>query len=115
MLLKHRLNTLRSNLKKYGIYNASISGMFRRHTYNAKVRGISFRLSRKQFAHFYQKLCYYCGYKIKLIGIDRVDNKKGYVNGNVVSCCRWCNNGKSQLRVEDWINLCRGVVRIHGR
>jgi hypothetical protein len=42
-----------------------------------------------------------------LNGIDRIDSKLGYVEGNVVSCCKICNSAKGDLTLaefENWIN-----------
>ncbi len=58
--------------------------------------------------------CFYCGQKASeshekvkgdistrgLNGIDRVDNAGGYTRDNVVSCCRACNELKSDLAIE---------------
>lgn len=35
-------------------------------------------------------------------GIDRVDSKKGYVAGNVVTCCRNCNQAKSDKSIDEF-------------
>lgn len=35
-------------------------------------------------------------------GIDRIDNNKGYVTGNVVSCCKFCNTAKMDLTIEEF-------------
>jgi len=35
-------------------------------------------------------------------GIDRVNNSKGYVLGNVVPCCTICNRAKLDLTMGDW-------------
>lgn len=43
-------------------------------------------------------------------GIDRVDNSKGYVSGNVVACCSTCNRMKHTLGVEEFL---QHVSRIH--
>ena len=67
-----------------------------------------------------QQPCYYCGdlpiekdydnFKIvdsrvvKLHGIDRVNNLKGYIKGNCVSCCKKCNVAKSTMSKEDFLN-----------
>ena len=36
-------------------------------------------------------------------GIDRVDNKKCYVSGNVVSCCKFCNYAKNMNILEEFM------------
>lgn len=63
----------------------------------AKTRGHSFELTLAD--HFtpgasntyWQKDCTYCGDKIATIGLDRIDNDKGYTVDNVVPCCGDCN------------------------
>jgi len=49
--------------------------------------------------------CHYCQYQLgsksKSVGLDRLDSAKGYVLGNVVSCCRMCNVIKSDFLTED--------------
>ena len=43
---------------------------------------------------------------IKFNGIDRIDSKKGYIQGNVVTCCEKCNRAKNtmtQKEFKEWI------------
>jgi hypothetical protein len=35
-------------------------------------------------------------------GLDRVDNKVGYVLSNVVPCCKICNRAKGDLSIQDF-------------
>lgn len=79
----------------------------------AKCRGLEFTLTFEQFMEFWQKPCHYSGRAIKTVGLDRVDNSVGYVYGNVVSCCEDVNRAKRQLSKEDFIALCRDIVRTH--
>ena len=41
--------------------------------------------------------CHYCGGPLNEhgSGLDRMDNSKGYIRGNVVPCCKDCNTLKS--------------------
>ena len=43
-------------------------------------------------------------------GIDCIDSSKGYVEGNVVPCCKSCNEMKSSKSSEDFL---RQVEAIH--
>jgi hypothetical protein len=43
-------------------------------------------------------------------GIDRVDNTKGYIQGNVVPCCRICNKWKCTLTSEEFLAHCERIV-----
>ena len=42
---------------------------------------------------------------------DRIDNSKGYAEGNV-AWVRWdCNRGKGEMSRAEYVELCRDVVR----
>jgi hypothetical protein len=36
-------------------------------------------------------------------GLDRVDNTKGYIISNIVSCCGQCNRAKGILSQEEFL------------
>lgn len=65
----------------------------------AKVRDIPWMLTKVEAAKLLMGSCYYCGYKgeINQMGIDRIDNTKGYVDGNCRSCCFPCNSAKGVM------------------
>lgn len=78
----------------------------------AKARKLEFTLSFDKFCKLTQQCCHYCGIKpnnstktinphgatqIMYNGIDRIDNTKGYILDNVVSCCSNCNYAKFDL------------------
>lgn len=81
-----------------------MNSLIKNYKKNAKNRGVEFSLSNDCFRKITSSNCYYCnalpnnriqkhkntGYYI-YNGIDRVDSNKGYVEGNVVSCCSNCN------------------------
>lgn len=74
-----------------------------RHYYNykrsAEVRGLVFEMTQEEAKKFFESDCYYCCEKVttKLMGIDRVDNNKDYINDNIVPCCAMCNYMKNTL------------------
>jgi hypothetical protein len=80
----------------------------------AKDRSLLFDLDDKTFELLTQSDCFYCGDKPSqesknpgyapyiYNGIDRIDNQKGYVLGNVVPCCKHCNRGKMQKTVDEF-------------
>ena len=98
------------------LYNSYKSG--------ANHRKLVFRLSMGVFLHLTSQPCYYCGALPAQIavnrldstdhytynGIDRMDSSKGYIEGNIVSCCFQCNYGKRQLSPEEYIEHCQKVV-----
>ena len=53
------------------------------------------------------KKCFYTGKELNdnNLSIDRVDNKLGYVTGNVVACRKDINQAKNQLSIEDIIRM----------
>lgn len=88
---------------------------------NAKTRGIAFKLTRDQIKLLMTGACYYCGNlpantvhifagrydesrAIFYNGIDRVDNTKGYIIENCVSCCKQCNWAKRDLTSDQFKN-----------
>lgn len=80
---------------------------------NARYRGFEFGLEVSEFRMITQAACHYCGadpdnqhkparatrgaLNYVYNGIDRVDNAKGYVAGNMVACCKACNRAKSDM------------------
>lgn len=59
---------------------------------------------------FWQKPCHYCGEAIPTAGLDRVDNTKGYVLDNLVSCCTFCNAAKNTQTMDEFIVRCKKIV-----
>ena len=74
-------------------------------------KGLEFNLSYDYFKQLKSGDCHYCGtqniflahyceamsLKTPWMTIDRVDNTKGYIVGNVVSACFMCNRIKSNF------------------
>jgi len=77
---------------------------------HAKETKREFNLTFTQFIQFWRKSCYYCTSKIKTIGLDRVDNNKGYTINNIVSCCIICNKMKQNLSKTRFINHCKRII-----
>lgn len=86
---------------------------------SARDRNIEFTLSKEQIRELIEQDCHYCGQKpivrytsescagqYEWNGIDRVDNSKGYIEGNCVPCCKTCNFAKRDLTLiefENWL------------
>lgn len=106
--LKHK--EWRQKNKEWEIkYNKLPHCKYRTYRANAKQRNREFNLTYKEFLSFWQKPCHYCGDKIETIGLDRIDNKKGYVLDNIISCCAKCNYMKRDLSKEEFIKLCQKI------
>lgn len=90
---------------------AGINQYYSVYKMSAKIRNFDFKLTKLEFKQYIFKNCYYCDKEpkprlissrkcyLKSNGIDRVDNSKGYVTGNCVTCCFSCNNKKSNITV----------------
>ena len=93
---------------------------------SAKRRKLAFTLTLEHLALIISQSCVYCGkppsqamsasqmrpsYEaFRYSGIDRIDSARGYVEGNVVPCCKSCNEMKSDKSHEDFL---RQVEAIH--
>jgi len=83
----------------------SLARRFRCASKDATKRNLEFLLSFEQWSAEIAKPCHYCSNQLGSlsetgIGPDRLDNQKGYVIENVVSCCKVCNQLKSNLFTE---------------
>ncbi len=74
----------------------------------AKIRGLVFEVTVDILRQFLKQECYYCN--DKAYGIDRIDSSKGYIEGNMVPCCKVCNYMKKDKSVEDFIQKCKDVA-----
>lgn len=91
--------------------------VYRRYKRIAKKKNLDFTISEEEFLELTQSKCYYCGClpastqkslhkngDFVYNGIDRVDNTKGYVLSNCVSCCYVCNYMKKDMPCADFFN-----------
>lgn len=77
----------------------------------AKKRHLDFTLSKTLFESLLAEPCFYCGHHVpqQINGIDRVDNNKGYIEGNVVSCCETCNLAKGSNHPQEFIDKLHAI------
>ena len=76
-------------------YRSSPHGRFLNAKCQAKVRKKEWTLSEIEYLDLVSDQCFYCNGPLPIGGgIDRLDNSKGYITGNVVPCCFRCNNLK---------------------
>lgn len=90
----------------------------------AEIRGYEFNVSKEHFVDVITQPCIYCGRQytserrrkrknetisFKYTGIDRYDNTKGYVEGNLVPCCKECNRMKTDHSVSHFLELLERV------
>lgn len=98
---------------------ALINSLYSNYKFNAKNRDLAFELSKEEFKRIINLDCFYCGDSpsgIKSVkgcvgtmiynGIDRLDSDVGYIEGNVVPCCKQCNIAKNDTpykKFKNWI------------
>lgn len=86
---------------------------------NAKLRNLSWELTKEEFVKLISDPCDYCGTEgsmfVKMIygdecyhnGVDRIDSSLGYFLSNCCPCCNVCNRAKSDMSRGEfikWIN-----------
>src|SRR5208282_2353155 len=96
---------------------ADIRSFRSQYQWNAGQHGREFTLSDTEFEALIFGKCFYCAAEpkqqyascrgnkltIKLNGVDRIDNSKGYIPEDCVSCCRVCNHAKHSMTAEAFI------------
>lgn len=93
---------------------------------DANKRGIDFTLSKKEFKNIVTQKCTYCnstgtrlikfnGKEEIFIGLDRIDNSKGYIKNNVCSCCSKCNMSKGKLTKEEFLKHIEQIYKFQNQ
>jgi len=93
-------------------------------------RQIPFELTFPEFRDIITKNCTYCDtepymttvnkgqtyvFRAKMVGVDRLDNDKGYTKTNCVPCCRTCNMMKKNLSLCDFTEHIYRIAHNIGR
>ncbi len=99
---------------------ANFRSLYRTYKRSALKRNHAFEINLERFRELTKSHCYICGkpptreYRHDLKeyrsetpyvcnGVDRFDNRLGYVEGNVVACCGNCNMAKGKLSIEEFL------------
>jgi hypothetical protein len=104
--------------------------MFRKYKNGANSRNLVWELTLEEVASLIFSRCHYCGsspsehyvirHSTKTLskissrcynGIDRKNNKIGYIKTNVVTCCQFCNKSKSSKSYAHFINWCNNLAK----
>jgi hypothetical protein len=104
--------TLAANSEKRRLVDSAYRRSFRSYIGNARARKVTFEMTYDQFRSLVGQDCHYCGEppgrrvwrheEVAANGVDRLNNDKGYVAGNMVPCCAWCNRAKQQLSAAEF-------------
>jgi hypothetical protein len=99
--------------------------MYKRYLSHVSDHQLVSTISLDEFTSLVNSPCVYCGtppetiqeklplmFKSKqpINGIDRLDTSLGYVQGNVVSCCRICNMMRRNLPIDIFLSH---IEKIH--
>lgn len=84
--------------------------VYRQYEYKAKERNLTFRLSLEDFEKLISQPCHYCG-EYEVMGVDRVDNRIGYLVSNSVPCCMECNFMKRTMDKHRFVNRAVKIAR----
>jgi hypothetical protein len=100
-----------------GLGESTRNTVIRSYQDNALHHNLVWEISKEQTIKLLAGNCYYCGCPPSRVrknphkygsftynGIDRLDNSKGYIEGNVVSCCTLCNYKKHQMSFQEFFN-----------
>lgn len=115
-----------ANRRKRPDKQASFNKFYSRIKIGASRRGYKFSLTKKYVKDICSRSCFYCGkqpsqsngkdlnryYGGDLFihnGLDRVDNTKGYIDGNVVPCCWSCNRIKGSFSIQEFQKAITGI------
>ena len=98
--LKHREEILAKN--------KTIPERYKKYKQNAVKRNVEFLLTLEEFAKLSQDTCVYCGEDG--YGVDRIDSAMGYIEGNVVPCCKLCNMMKNKHSVKEFFEHCKKII-----
>lgn len=86
--------------KRFNAHYWTLNGQYHQYKKRAKKDNILFMLSQIDCIPFFNSTCTYCGSTVAGLGIDRVDNTKGYIFDNCTSCCKFCNWMKRDMSRE---------------
>ena len=91
---------------------------------SAERRDINYGLKDELALKLISSPCHYCnkyyshnniyGEQYNKMGIDRVDNNKGYFDTNVVTACYTCNRMKHVSKYDDFLRYCYNIFQNFG-
>jgi len=117
------LSKLQTKRNKLPVGVAAFNCLYSSYKSRAKLKNREFKLTKDDFRFFTKQNCHYCGAVPKQIhpkrnrkhngtytfnGLDRKDNKLGYIKSNIITACGTCNKAKHTLTYEqfiDWLEV----------
>lgn len=111
------------NKKPFG--HASRNELLSSYIKSARDRSIEWAIEPEQFFSIVSSDCAYCGIRpdsyrkpntqvnggFWYSGIDRIDNSRGYVQGNIIACCWTCNRAKATMTLNEFASWMKRLVK----
>lgn len=102
-----------------------LEGLYKEYKGGARRRNILWDLGLEDFSAITKLECHYCGVgpgrvitrcgvELLVNGLGRMDNTKGYEQGNVVPCCKACHTAKGTTPYESFLEWVRRIARFQG-
>lgn len=86
-------------------WKKTLPGKYAEGRKKAKLRGLEFSIPFEIYQNLLNNFgCFYCGKDVKTdfgLSLDRIDNSKGYLPNNVLTCCRDCNRIRGEVLTVD--------------
>ena len=89
------------------------AALYEEYRHRASTKGIDFEITKEDYSLLISGDCFMCGKQKSeqhTNGIDRMDNNRGYIHGNINSCCCECNIMKKNY---DYDEIMRKFVLIY--
>lgn len=117
--------------KKRGFvtYDTIYDKLYGKFLWGANNRGLEVNISKEDYCRLICNECFYCDkigsnnvlkgqlgptFKgVRFNGIDRLDNNKGYLKGNCVTCCCNCNAMKMDKSKEEFLDYILKIYNKH--
>ncbi len=104
-----------SKRKWYHKTKTNIASRFKVAQDSAKRRNLKFNINYEIYEKLISLPCDYCKsdiYNEMGVGLDRLDNNKGYTTSNVVPCCGNCNLGRTNRYThEEWKVMVQALMK----
>jgi hypothetical protein len=88
-------------------------GYYKEYIKKATLKGREITIDFNDFLNFVTSSCYYCNHssETETIGIDRINNSRGYIKENCVPCCWKCNRMKHVYHPQFFLDKCKIIIK----
>lgn len=107
---------------------AAFNLLYAGYRHAADKRTLEFSLTKEEFKNLTREHCFYCGGEPRSVckprlpnggykynGVDRKNNRVGYIPENCVPCCGMCNWMKNTYTIEEFLSQCATITEYQNR